>query len=142
MGAPDAPDADALKDLCVAACLAEERNNDLISGLIQAYVAALVEESEGADIATVSDGPSAERTWEAEKLYQKYVMAGYLVSVPEAKGADEEYLYECCTWYEFPSDIRWPPQLLAEVAYVQGYIDGRQAKAMAAYFRAEKARSA
>ncbi len=139
MTLPEMPDADALKELIFKTALlsADDRdeNSRVLSGLLRAYVAQaeaeLYEESDGeTELELVNDGPSHDLDYAAEKIWRKYVVAGYLFRLPACKGQDENELYDRCTWYEFPN-MTWTPQLLAETAFARGVRDALEAEEMA-----------
>jgi hypothetical protein len=136
---PDAPTSEGLKESVFGLVLNDDDgvNEKVVGALVSAYAELLLDEIEREDsddeIEFVGDEGYA-----AEKLYQKYCIAGWRAAVkreyPEAEASrDDESVYEGCPWYEF-SGVTWPAQLLAEVAYVLGYKEGRRGVAMSRYF--------
>lgn len=144
MTEPAMPTSDDLKEMVFACALMVEgdRDDDVLRGLLVAYRAVLcceAFENEGEDdIELVDDGHGKDKHYTAEKIWRKYVVAGYLSRLPQCKELSEDELYDRCTWYSFPS-MSWPPRLLAEVAYARGVRDALEAKAMAEYFARERA---
>jgi hypothetical protein len=143
------PDADDLKEMICACVFLEEDSYDdsILAGLVKTYVAVrddllLQQEDDEGGIDTVT----YDEDCTAEKIWLKYAVTGYLSGFPEAerkqyRQAEKENpgtLYECVTTYHFSTAIRWPPELLAELAYAMGYRDYRSAVEMRKYFEARQ----
>lgn len=135
---PGNPEVEVLRDMVIRVAMLDEyeRNNDALRGLVDAYTALLTAEADEHDVEldTVHDGD----TYEAEKVYLKYALAGYRYSMPERKGWSDNDLMEYISWYTFPK-MWWPTALLAEVGFMRGSRDAKEAKAMFAYFAENRA---
>lgn len=145
MTKPEAPEASTLREMVFQTALMDqdEAPEGLMKGLLNAYVAVLVSEDEDdAGVELVNDGPKCSRTYDAEKIWRKYVVAGYIHRLPACKHLDENELYDRCQWYQFDDNLFWPPQLLAEAAYARGVRDALEAEEMAKWatqYEAERA---
>lgn len=129
----DPPTAGEIRDMVFNAALADDPDREVVRALVRCYmtVSATEAEAEGED--TDWEVISDDENWDAEKMYRKYIVAGYrqgLKLTPEQ--ADDDSIYESCTWYDY-GKTTWPDRLLAEVAFVRGYRDAREAKAMYDY---------
>ena len=134
MTLPEAPEADALREMIFAVAMMDQDEipDRLLYGLLTAYVAILVsEDEEDAGVELVNDGHKSARTYDAEKIWRKYVVAGYLFRLPACKGLDENELYDRCQWYHLDDNLYWPPSLLAEAAFARGVRDALEAEEMA-----------
>ena len=140
------PDADELKEMIYACVFLDEDSYDqtVLASLVKTYVAVLddllfQEESEDASTETVT----YDCDFTSEKIWLKYVVIGYLsgfskeVAESHRKAEEEEpnAIIELVTGYHFSTDIQWPPKMLAEVAYAQGYRDYRRAVEMTKFFQ-------
>jgi hypothetical protein len=141
---PDCPTSSEVKEQIYGAVLDtgddSQPNVDVVKALVAVYSALLEAEDEdeiGFDIISGND---------AEQFYRKYVVKAWRKEVsrsyPEAtKSRDDEDVYEGCDWYEF-GKMTWPRQLLAEIGYLVGLKNGREAVAMSRYYEARKAEEA
>jgi hypothetical protein len=135
------PESDSLKEMVLSCGLLGEDDYEegILAALVKAYVAVRNEELyeneeniHGLD--TVSDGDD----YSCETIWLKYAKEGFLCGVggDEAKRLRAEEkdspgtLNECVTCYHYSSDISWPPELLAELAFARGYRDHREAVQM------------
>ena len=148
MTEPENPEAEDLKEMVrKCAMLAEdERDDAVLAGVLQAYTAVVQfnAEEEGCEEDLedlVDDGPRHNRTYAAEKIWRDYVCAGYMAGLPaewrkSIKECDDpaNECYDRTSWYSLASDIRWPPTLLAEIAFAVGVRDARRSKQMHDYF--------
>ena len=139
---PDAPTPESLKEAIFGLVLNDddEVNFNVLRPLVKAYSELLTAEAEESD--TEVDFVSDADDYAAEKLYREFAIKGWRQAVgakyPEAtKSRSDEEVYEGCAWYEY-GKMTWPTQLIAEVGYVLGYRDGRNAIAMSEYFAAHK----
>jgi hypothetical protein len=138
------PDSESLKDMVLACGLLGEDDYEesILVALVKAYVAVRNEELyeneeniHGLD--TISDGDD----YTCEKVWLKYAKQGFITGVGGAEAvrlrkAEKESpgtLNECVTCYHFSSDISWPPELLAELAFARGYRDHRELVQMHKY---------
>jgi hypothetical protein len=139
------PDADDLKEMiCACVFLEEDSCEDaILVGLVKTYVAVLDDLLfEQEDVADGIETVTYDCNFTSEKIWLKYAIAGYLSGFSKEerkqyrqKEEDEPgTLNECVTPYYMSTDIRWPPELLAEVAYAMGYRDYRRAVEMRKFF--------
>jgi hypothetical protein len=138
------PESDSLKEMVLACGLLGEDDYEesVLAALVKAYVAVrneeLYEECGAEDVLeTISDGDD----YTCEKVWLKYAKEGFLCGLPvdEAKRLRKEEkdspgtLNECITCYHYSSDIDWPTELLAELAFARGYRDYRELVQMHKY---------
>jgi len=137
----EAPSAGDIKEHILGIALGDDpHHSQVLPGLVQAYIGALIEQAEedeeGEEVSLVSDGNGA-----AEKLYRQYVVKGYREAMRKVKGWNKSHtddeVYENSDWYNYGKMV-WPAQLLAEIAYMRAYKDGRNWLQMCEYARAVK----
>lgn len=129
----DPPTAADIREMVFNAALADDPDERVIRALVKAYMAMSIAEAEAEDEDTDWEMVSDEPNWDAEKVYRKYIIAGYRVaSKLKPEQVDDDSIYENCTWYDY-GKMDWPDQLIAEVAFVRGYRDAREAQAMYNY---------
>lgn len=150
---PETPGSEELVDMVRKCAMLDEhdRNDAALAGLLKAYVACLEAEAyedtgEEVDLGLVDDGPAHDRTYAAEKIWRKYVVLGYLAGLPKewrenlrAAEDSENECYDRCSWYSLDSELCWPPNLLAEIAFTVGVRDAIQAEQMRSYHLAQTA---
>jgi hypothetical protein len=141
---PERPTSDDLREQIYGAVLdyGDEchPNADVVKALVAAYSALLEAEDEdevGFDIISGND---------AELFYRKYAIKAWRKEVGKAypdanKSRDDSDVYENCDWYEF-GKMTWPRQLLAEIGYLVGLKNGREAVASSRHYEARKAAEA
>jgi hypothetical protein len=142
MTLPELPASDELYDLIFKTALLDESEDShgALKGLVDAYIALVSIESDFEDLELVSDGHGKDKSWNAEKVYMKFIMAGFRSKLPDFKKASDEETYESCTAY-FWENISWPPKLLAEVSFARGVRDAIDCKALRDYMRQQQAAS-
>jgi hypothetical protein len=139
MTLPEFPDSDEIHSLLYKTALLDESEADceVLKGLLDAYVALLGAEDGGDALELVHDGHGKDKSWDAEKIYMKYVMAGFRYKLPDFKKASDGETYESCSVYYF-APMSWPVAFLAEVAFARGVRDALEAKALGEYMRAQQ----